>query len=309
MSISSEASAAPAAPVRARIGVVDAALLAMCVLWASNVIALKLLLALVPPPALSAVRFLIAGGFGVALLAACRGPWRIAAPDRLRVGCAALLGVTLYQLLFMEGLHRTSAFVTNLLQGTEPVFALLLLRVTGLGKVSGRQWAGVLLSFVGTVLFFLEDAAGSATASSVMGLVLNLVGALVFSAYALVSAPLFERYPGRTVMAWTMGLGALPLLVWARGSMGTVAWSRLGVVPWATMVASSLLPVYVGFWIWNWAITRKGLAHASLYIFVDIVLSGVFAYALLGEPFGPLRLLGAAVIMTGIRLAMRGETR
>jgi drug/metabolite transporter (DMT)-like permease len=286
---------------------VDAALLAMCVLWASNVIALKLLLALMPPPALSAVRFLIAAAFGIGLVAASRGPWLIARGDRLRIALAALSGVTLYQVLFMEGLYRTSAFVTNLLQGTEPVFALLLLRATGMGRVTGKQWAGVLLSFVGTVLFFLDDPSGSASATSVTGLVLNLVAALVFAAYALLSAPLFERYPGRTVMAWTMGLGALPLWVWGRGSVSLVEWSRLGFVPWAGLVASSLLPVYLGFWIWNWAITRKGLAHASLYIFVDIVLSGVFAYLLLGEPFGRLRLLGAAVIMAGIRLAMSGE--
>ncbi len=52
---------------------------------------------------------------------------------------------------------------------------------------------------------------------------------------------------------------------------------------------------------------RKGLDHASLYIFVDIVFSGFFAYALLEERFGPRPLLGAAVILTGVYLARSGE--
>jgi drug/metabolite transporter (DMT)-like permease len=40
---------------------------------------------------------------------------------------------------------------------------------------------------------------------------------------------------------------------------------------------------------------------------VDIVLSGFFAYAFLGERFGPLRLVGALVIMIGVYLARSGE--
>ena len=69
------------------------------------------------------------------------------------------------------------------------------------------------------------------------------------------------------------------------------------------MPLSGMLAVYVGYWIWNWAIAAKGLAHASLYLFLDILMSGVFAFQFLGERFGPLRLLGAAVILLGVHLA------
>ena len=51
------------------------------------------------------------------------------------------------------------------------------------------------------------------------------------------------------------------------------------------------------------AFAAKGLAHTSLYLYLDILLSGVFAYAFLGERFGALRLVGAAVILLGVHLA------
>jgi drug/metabolite transporter (DMT)-like permease len=54
-------------------------------------------------------------------------------------------------------------------------------------------------------------------------------------------------------------------------------------------------------------VARKGLDHASLYMFVEIVMAGVFAWVLLGERFGPLRLVGAAVILGGVLLARSGE--
>ena len=58
-------------------------------------------------------------------------------------------------------------------------------------------------------------------------------------------------------------------------------------------------------WIWNWGIAKRGLAHVSLYVFVEVVLSGVFARAFLGESFGPMRVLGTAAILAGLPLARR----
>ncbi len=126
---------------------VDAALLLMALFWAANMIVLKSLLQHLPPPALSSVRFAIVALVGLVVLAAHGGPYRIERRDWPKLVCSAFLGVTLYQVLFMEGLDRTTAFVSNLMQGTEPLFALLLLWLVG-RKVRARQWAGVLVAFV-----------------------------------------------------------------------------------------------------------------------------------------------------------------
>jgi drug/metabolite transporter (DMT)-like permease len=286
---------------------VDAALLVMCVFWAGNMIGLKLLLRVLSPPVLSAARFVMVTLAGIAVVAVSRAPLRIERRDWPRLLASGLLGVSLYQVLFMEGLHRTSAFVSNLLQGTEPLFALFLIRLTGKTRVERRQWAGVLLALLGAAVFFLPDVGPGRTLGFGLGDILNLVGAFVFASYGLVSAPLFARYPGATVMAWSMGLGTLPLVAWSARPLALQDWRSLGPGVWTGLVVSALLPVYVGFWIWNWGVAHKGLAHASLFIFVDIVLSGVFAYVLLGERFGPYRLAGAAVILAGVRLARQGE--
>ncbi len=279
----------------------------MCVFWALNVVALKLLLRVLPPPALSAGRYLIVCAVALLVVAAGRGPWGVARTDLPLFALSGFLGVAVYQVLFIEGLHRSTAFTSNLIQGTEPLFALGLLSLGGRSRVSPRQWAGVLAALGGAVLFFLEPAHGQVALVFGLGDFLNLVAALVFAAYGLISAPVFARYPGRTSMAASMIAGTIPLLVWSGPALAAVDWRALGPAVWAALLASSVLPLYLGFWIWNWAVARKGLDHASLYIFVDIVMSGVFAWALLGERFGRLRLLGAAVILGGILLARSGE--
>ena len=293
----------PVEPARVPHGMgVDAALLFMALLWAANMIVLKTLLGYLPPPALSAVRFALVSLVAVTVLAVRGGPWTVARADVPRLVVSALSGITLYQILFMEGLERTTAFSSNVMQGTEPLFALVLLWATG-SAVLARQWAGVLLALIGAAVFFLEGSGAHLGIVLGRGDILNLASAISFAVYGLSSGPLFDRYPGRTMMALTMGLGTLPLCLWSWFRVEQVSWSRFTPGLWVALVYSSVLPVYVGYWIWNWAIARKGLAHASLYIFVDIVLTGIFAYAFLAERFGPLRLLGAALIMTGVRLA------
>jgi drug/metabolite transporter (DMT)-like permease len=281
---------------------VDAALLIMALFWAANMIALKWLLGALPPSLLSSLRFSLVACIGLGVLAVRCGPFTVARRDVPRLLLSAFTGITLYQVLFMEGLDRSTAFVSNLLQGTEPLWALILLSLTG-ATVLRRQWAGVLVAFLGAILFFLQDVGRGFTMALGRGDLLNLASAASFAVYGLACRPLFERYPGRTIMALSMSLGALPLVVWSGPELQAFDWASLTPQVWGALAFSSVLPVYVGYWIWNWAITKKGLAHASLYIFVDIILSGVASYLFLGERFGLLRLAGASIILAGVRLA------
>jgi drug/metabolite transporter (DMT)-like permease len=281
---------------------VDAALFAMALFWAANMIALKWLLLHVPAPALSSMRFLLVSAVGLAVLVAQGGPYRVARRDLWRLAGAAFFGCTLFQVLFIEGLDRTTAFVSNLIQGTEPLFALMLLALVG-RPVLPRQWTGVLLALIGAVIFFLQEARGGMMLAFAIGDLLNLTSAACFAAYGLLSGELFERYPGRTVLALSMTLGTLPLVPWSWHELTTTDWLALPGAVWAALAFSALGPVYAGYWIWNWAVTKKGLDHASLFIFVDIIVTGVLAWAFLGERFGGLRLLGAGIILAGVRMA------
>lgn len=297
-----DASAAITPPRRAGLGV-DATLLVMVVVWAGNMVVLKKLLGSFPPAALSAVRFTAVSLVAYAVLAWRGGPWRVARADLPRFAAAALSGVAIYQILFMEALDRSGVFATNLLQGTEPLFALALVRALGIERVRKRQWLGVAIALIGTLLFFLPDGGVETVVTFGFGDLINLTSAASFAIYGLVSAPLFARYPGRTAMAHTMGLGTLPLLAYGLPALRGADWATIPAAAWAVAALSGTLAVYIGYWIWNWAIGAKGLAHASLYLYLDIVLSGAFAYLFLDESFGPLRLLGAAVILLGVHLA------
>jgi drug/metabolite transporter (DMT)-like permease len=285
---------------------VDVALCVMALVWAANMVLLKALLGALSPPALSAIRFSFVVIVAWAVALARGGPLALKRPDVPRVALAAFSGIALYQVLFMEGLSRTTAFASNLLQGMEPLFGLVLVWATG-GVVLARQFRGVGVAMAGAVLFFLQDASGGTLFTFGSGDLLNLTSAFCFAVYSLLSGELFRRYPGHVVMAWSMTLGTLPLVLWAAPALARTSWASLSPAAWGALAFSAIGPVFVGYWIWNWAVARRGLAHASLYLFLDIVLTGVLAYLFLGEAMGPLRMTGAGLILAGLHLGRTGE--
>jgi drug/metabolite transporter (DMT)-like permease len=249
---------------------------------------------------LSALRFSVVTVVALVVLAATRSPWRVARADWPRLVLSSLTGIALAQLLFIEAIHRTSAFAVNLLQGLEPLFAMAIVSLTGAEVVRRRQWLGAGLAFIGIVVFFLDT--GGAIAFG-LGELLGLAASFSFAAYGLVSAPLFRRYPNPTLLAYSMALGTLILLAAAAPELRSLDWASVSGRSLAVASASGVLSVYLGFWIWNWAIKCKGLAHASMYIFLDVVVSGVFAWIFLAERFGPLRIVGTVVVLIGLQLA------
>ena len=68
---------------------------------------------------------------------------------------------------------------------------------------------------------------------------------------------------------------------------------------------ASIFPVYAAWTAWSWATARAGVARTNVFLYLVPVVSGVMAFFLLGEPFGPVKLAGAALALSGLILARR----
>jgi len=288
----------------------ELALLTVVGLWASTFIVTKDLLDTVSPLAFTGVRFglMILFSWGVLLLQARRqgatstgiGVRRADLPRFLLAGAT---GYTLYQLGFALGLDRTSPFSSSLLISMVPVVTVVLLAIMG-ERTPAIAWVGLGVAVLGAVVFLFDKRGDGG--GTLVGDLLSLGAAVAFASYGVVNRPLTRAYPPAIATAYGVTLGGIPLLVICAPAMAGQDWGEVGVWQWVAIVYMVILPVYVAYMLWNWAIARRGVAAATRFSLLVPVVSGALSALVFSEGFGPLKLLGAAVVLLGLAIARFG---
>ena len=173
----------------------------------------------------------------------------------------------------------------------------------------------------------------SLSAAKVVGLFLGFSGVVVVSAGSLSGAslgtPLGVAFGVATAVSWALGTvyfkryGEKLSMLWAVGGLfllGGICLTGLGLVlepvseiSWTgTFVASLLYAALVGTalaWILWFGLVRAGEAsRVSAYVFLVPLVAVLLGTLFLGETVGPLLLVGAALVVSGIYLVnRRGE--
>jgi drug/metabolite transporter (DMT)-like permease len=278
------------------------------VVWGINFPFLKIGLAKLTPLAFTFWRYLLMLALAWAVLAwqHRRSGMRVMvdAADYPRLALAGILGFSLYMVLSIVGVSETTAFSNALMIALAPLFSALLLFAWRMERIRPIQVVGMLISLAG-ILVFLADKARGGIGIATVGDVLSLLAALFYAAYTVSLKPLLGRYPATVVTAYTLSIGAIPVLWLSAPALLVQDWGRVDLAGWSVLLWASIVPVYAAWTAWSWATARAGVARTNVFLYLVPVVSGVVAFILLGESFGPVKLAGAALALSGLVLARR----
>jgi len=277
----------------------ELAQLTVVMLWASTFVVAKAAFSEVSPLAFLFARFVImvALAFTV-LLVLQRGAGRwVERSDWGLFVLAGLTGYTLYQLGFILGLSRTSPFSSSLLIAMVPLFTVLILAVRG-EPTPLQGWVGLGVALVGVALFLLDKR--GASVGTLLGDVLSIGAAVAFAIYGIITRPLVRKYPAETYTAWSVLAGTVPLLLVSLPDALRQDWHTVSLSGWLSIVYLAIFPVYIAYILWNYAIARRGVAKASSFGLLVPIVAGLLSAIFVGEPFGPLKLLGAGLVLAGL---------
>ncbi len=238
-------------------------------------------------------------------------------PFRLRRGDLPLLiisglsGYGIYQLFYIEGLDRTTAFGSSLFSATVPLWSAVLLALLRVERIRPWQWVGIIISLCGIAWFLAAARAPSEApidraltpATIVVGDALSFAGAGLFALYGVVNKRLATRYSPPELMCYTLLIGTLALAPFGVASLAQQNWSHVTWRLWVILPYSVLFPIYITYSIWNWAIGKRGVGYVTLYNYGVPVLGGLVAYFALGEGLSVVQGLAAAVLLGGMLVA------
>jgi drug/metabolite transporter (DMT)-like permease len=274
---------------------------AVCVIWGTTYLAIKIGLETIPPFLMGGLRYILSGAILAAIVLA-RGRQL---PARAHWGTMAVLG------FFMMGFGNGGVVwgeqyvpsgLTAVLIATNPFWMVSVdAIVTGGRQLHARQWIGLLVGFAGIVLLVWPDihiggAGGRQFLYGVVALQLACAGWAVGSVYTR------RHVTPRDVVgsaALQMIFGGIFMVLF-----GTVLgeWSHLAFSVRTSLAFAylSLLGAVVAFTAYSYALRHLPVAIVSLYTYVNPVIAVALGTLLLHEPFHVRMLLAAAIVVVGV---------
>jgi len=291
-------SPATAAPSSRTLPTAELGAILVVSIWGINFVFLKLALAQFDVVVFNLLRFgaMVVLGWLVLLWQKRRAGFsiRVKRADLPRLAFSGLVGFTFYITLSMVGVNLSTGFSAALLITTAPLWAALLLWTLKLEKISRRRAVGLAIAFAG-VAVFVGEAGGRVG----FGDLVNLGAAFCYAAYNVINKPLNGRYPPTVLTAWTLTIGAIPVVVLSLPWLGHQDFARVTAGGWEILAWSVVAPVYLAWTIWSWVSGKLGVSRTTAFMFLVPVVGGITAIALTGERFGTVKLLGAGLVLAG----------
>lgn len=303
---------------------IDLGLFFVVLVWGLSPTLFTIALGSLQPLAFAGVRFLLLSVVSVAVLAVrgLRGgsAWHIKRRDIGLLIVSGLSGYGIYQLFYIIGLAHTTPFASSLLIAIGPIFSAIILALAHIERIHPVQWLGIGVSFIGLIAFLvLAGTHGSAHAEIgnhvltgqdlVIGDILTIISAALFSVYSIVNKQLAPRYSPPELMCYTLLIGTVAMLPFCLPSLLSTQWAQVPMNIWVIIAYSVVFPIYLTYSIWNWAIGKRGVGYVSLFSYLTPIGAGAVAWAVLGQGLAPLQILAAAVVLGGMLLARWGISR
>ena len=277
------------------------------VVWGGSFIATKLAVAEVPPALVVWLRFAI----GVAILGAAVVARRQLAPLPAReLAYLALLGavgISLHQWLQSNALLTARASTSGWIIAATPVF-IAALAWAALGERLGPvRAAGIALAAGGVVLVVTRGdlAALLAGRFGEPGDLLMLLSSPNWAVFSVLSRRAMRARPAALVLFWVMLAGWLltSAHLFATAEVGAIG--ALTVRGWLAVAFLGIACSGLAYIAWFDALERLPASQVGALLYLEPLVAMLVAAAVLGEPVGPVMLVGGAVILVGVWLVNR----
>jgi len=273
---------------------VQSTLIAAMAIWGLNVAAVKVLTGIFDPTTLAALRMLVAcGALSMVVLWKRCGLPSVSVRQGGAIVVCALLMVYLNQILFAEGLMRSTATNGALIMALSPLVSALLAAVVFRERPTVSRLVGVALGFAGVAAVVLSHP-GAGLSSAGAG-DLMLVAAVVSFAAGGAIVQRLARHMHTLTISWAIYLvGALLLTLHAGIEAPALDSATLfpGWRPWAFILFSGVLATALSNLVWNRDRANRCSAHRRF----SLLGSGIrrrlrgFASRRATDPLAPLRL-------------------
>jgi drug/metabolite transporter (DMT)-like permease len=274
--------------------------------WAANMVAIKEALFGFSPLALALVRAIAAAiVFGILFL--LLRDWsrlRLTRAQWLHFALIAFFGITMNQLVFIEGVAHTNVPHAALIIAVEPVMVLVLSVMMRLEALTTLKFAGMAVSFTGVVLLTYGKPVGGSQAYW-LGDVVLMVEVVVFAYYTILMKGVAEQYDVLTLNTVIFGLGALMMIPFGLSEVWRLRWSQIPLRSVLGLAFMTFFSCVIGYLLFAYALKGLTASRVAAFNYIEPVIATGLGIWLLHDRVGLWGIFGGGMILLGVYFTER----
>ncbi|TGE37495.1 DMT family transporter [Desulfosporosinus fructosivorans] len=260
------------------------------------------------PLTFNVVRFIGATPLLFLLLYVLEKNLRIQLKDCWELAMLGLIGITIYQTLFMASVKYATATNASLMLAISPVFTAIFAYLAGQERLGPKGRLGSALSLVGVVFVLLFGTNKLALGWDVLrGDLIAILASSVWGLYPVLAKRMLSKYSALKTMTYASLFGTIFFLIIGGKGVLAITWSEITFAEWGSMLYSIVLVTAFGLVVWYHAISRIGANRVMPYMYAVPVVAVITAAIILREQVHLMQGIGAVVIFLGIGMIRKDK--
>lgn len=277
---------------------------AICIIWGSTYLAIKVGLASFDPFFYAGLRYLLATIAGLAILRALKVPLT-GPPARWlpAFGVGVLFVAVCNGMVFWAETRLDSGYTALLITANPLWIAFFEVLVPGESRLSRRGWLGLGVGLVGTVLLLEPWRGGRLELGAALIVELSVI---IWSATALWVRRIRDRYHPFALSVAQMAAGGAVLLAVAAGR----GRALIGPVGWQAIAGLAFLVVFgslIAFGSYFYLLKHWPASRVATSTYINPVVAVLAGWLLLGERVSMSMIAATGVILAGVALVLRED--
>jgi len=212
----------------------------------------------------------------------------------------ALLGTPLTLLPLFEGLKLTTSIEASILESSSPIFTVLGGLLFLKEKVKPKEWTGLMLAILGTILLAVEPLLHGQMVSltSFKGNLLIILSNIVWATFLILSK---KDKIDSIYLCFYSFLISIPfffLLSFNEGGLGQITTRALPGILFMAIGGS-----IIAFWAYQEGQKRIEASEAAIFTYLKPLFSIPLSIDWLKKPFSPVTIIATAIIVSGVYIS------
>ena len=273
------------------------------VLFGLHYLAGKVVLREIPPRAWAPIRVAGATLLLLVLTRALGRRFPRAPRDLALLAVFSVFGVAINQVCFVEGLSRTSAIHSAIINTLIPAWTLLFAVALRREAPTARKAASLVLAVFG-VLMVIRPESASFSSTTFVGDLLTMLNSMSYSFFLVVSKRTMHRVDALAATALMFAFGTIPIALFGGAAVAGLDFASVSAVVWAWAAFIVIFPTAGAYVLISWTLARAEASLVALFVYLQPVIATILGITFEHETLTRRTLAGAMLIFAGVYLAL-----